>query len=224
MCKCPRAINRGQLYIYQHSKPTNMFQEPLSGKESLQIIQEMIQKARNQFSENGHLYLLWGWVIFVCCISQFVLREYFHEERHYLVWLLTWGAVIYQFYYLQKKSRIKKVQTYTDKIVGNVWLAFIITLFLCGYSLSSNIQGNEQLFNKMMGPVFLALYGIPTFLSGQFLRFRPLTLGGIACWALSVVACFIPPQYQILLLALAVSLAWILPGYQLQQHFKHQIR
>ena len=40
--------------------------EKLSEQESLTIISNMINKAKGEFSENGHLYLLWGWVILIC--------------------------------------------------------------------------------------------------------------------------------------------------------------
>ena len=53
-----------------------MQEENISGKESLAIIESMINKAKNQFSENGHLYLLWGWAVFVCSIAQFILMNY----------------------------------------------------------------------------------------------------------------------------------------------------
>jgi len=67
---------------------------------------------------------------------------------------------------------------------------------------------------------FLALYGMPTFLSGITLRFKPLIYGGITCWLLSIIACFIPYQFHLLLLGLSVIIAWIVPGYILKARFK----
>lgn len=37
--------------------------ENFSPKDSLQLIDQMINQAKNRFSENGFLYLLWGWLI-----------------------------------------------------------------------------------------------------------------------------------------------------------------
>jgi hypothetical protein len=63
---------------------------------------------------------------------------------------------------------------------------------------------------------------MPTFLSGVILRFRPLRIGGICCWALSVVASYVLYDYQLLLLGLGVAIAWILPGYILKARYKKE--
>lgn len=197
-----------------------MEQEPLSGTESLQIIQEMIQKARNQFSENGHLYLFWGWVILICSIGQFVLQHLLHSSYFFYVWGLTWLAALYQFYYLFKRKKQEKVKTYADVIVGYVWLAFVITMFL-SFTAIGNSKGAAQ-FYALYAPILLALYGVPTFLSGMILKVKPLMVGGICCWALSLISNWVSPDYHMLLLGLAVIIAWIIPGYALQKRFKEQ--
>jgi hypothetical protein len=51
----------------------NMKESSLTSEESLEVIQSMILKAKNQFSENGKLYLLWGWVILCCSLGYFIL-------------------------------------------------------------------------------------------------------------------------------------------------------
>jgi len=90
-------------------------------------------------------------------------------------------------------------------------------MFLFGF-LFSRAMGEE--YYQYMNVGFLALYGMPTFLSGITLRFKPLVYGGIACWLLSIVACFIYYQFHLLLLAVAVIIAWIIPGYILRARYK----
>jgi len=177
----------------------------------------MINRAKDRFSENGHLYLLWGWVVFLCSIAEFVLLHMVGYEHHYAVWALCWVAVVYQVIYLSKKKKRERVKTYTDDIVGFVWLAFVVSMFLMGF-LFGRIMG--EAYYKIFAPGFLVLYGIPTFLSGIILRFRPLIIGGIACWVLSVVASFITSAYQLLFLSMAVLVAWIIPGYMLRAKYK----
>lgn len=185
--------------------------------EGLEIIQSMINRAKDKFSENGHLYLLWGWVVFLCSVAQFILLNYFRYEYHYAVWGACWLVVIYQIFYLAKRKKRDKVRTYTDHIIGYVWLAFVVAMFLMGF-LFGRVLGDE--YYKMISPGFLVLYGIPTFLSGIILRFRPLIIGGIACWLLSVAAVFVQNEYQLLFLSAAMLIAWIIPGYLLRAKFK----
>lgn len=191
--------------------------ESFTHTDSLTIIQAMINKAKDQFSENGHLYLLWGWVILICSIGHFLLMNFFEYKNASMIWMLTWVAVIYQTYYLWKQGKKKKVRTYTDDIIGWVWMTFVILMFLFGF-LFAMALGRQ--YYQFMNVGFLALYGMPTFLSGITLRFRPLIMGGIICWILSVIACFIHYEYHLLLLALAVIIAWIIPGYILRARYK----
>lgn len=191
----------------------------LSGAESLALIQSMINKAKHQFSDNGHLYLLWGWVVFLCSVTQFILINYVHYEKHYLVWMVTWATLIYQAIYMYKNKRKRNVRTYTDDILSFVWITFVVLMFLFGY-LFGQIMGEE--YYKFINPGFLALYGMPTFLSGKILRFKPLLIGGLCCWVLSALSPFVPQSYQLLVLSLGVVIAWIVPGYILQARYKRQ--
>lgn len=193
-----------------------MAEEQFSPQDSLRVIQSMIEKAKNQFSENGHLYLLWGWLVLVCSIVEFVLIKWAVTEKHYMVWFACWLAAIYQFFYLRKKQKSEKVRTYADRMLGYIWLSFIMLMVLVGFAVGKN-AGNDSY--KFFSPLFLAMYGVPTFLSGIFLRFRPLVTGGIGCWALSLAAHFIPYEYQLLLLSAAMIIAWIIPGYALRRQY-----
>jgi len=71
-------------------------------------------------------------------------------------------------------------------------------------------------------PCFLALYGMPTFLSGIILRFKPLVLGAIVCWMLAIVSLAVFWVYQPLLLAVAVVAAWIIPGFLLKTKYNQE--
>ncbi len=194
-----------------------MDQEQFSSpQDSLQLIESMINKAQNRFNENGHLYLLWGWVIFVCSISHFIVDYWNLFSNPQMVWFLTWGALIYQTIYIARRKKKERVRTYTDDIVGWVWVVFVILMALVGF-----ITGKGNTWH-LMYPLFLVLYGVPTFLTGVIIKFQPLQIGAIGCWVLAVASTFVPAQFQVLFLTLAVLSAWIIPGYLLRSRFKNQ--
>ncbi|QNA44044.1 hypothetical protein [Lacibacter sediminis] len=194
-----------------------MEQQDFSAKDSLQLIESMISKAQNRFNENGHLYLLWGWVILVCSITSFISVYFFGNFKNLMyVWMLTIPTVIYQMIYLSRVKKSTTVRTYTDEIIGFVWLVFVIMGFLVGIIIGRS--GQPQLFN----PLILMLYGMPTFLSGVILKFSALRIGAISCWILALVSVFIPYQFSFLLLAVAVIITWIVPGYLLRSRFQKQ--
>ncbi|MEP6615225.1 MAG: hypothetical protein ABJA57_01535 [Ginsengibacter sp.] len=191
-------------------------QRPMSEVESLEIITGMINQARNRISETGRLYLVWGWMIFICCLVQFILLYFFNNHQAYYIWYITWLGLVYQVYYIVKKKKRQNVRTYSDELIGFVWLTFVICSFIIVYILIKNQAMTA------INPCVLVLYGIPTFLSGIILKFKALSTGGLICWLLAVVAMFTSYEFQLLLLSLAVACAWIIPGYLLRSRFKKQ--
>ena len=183
---------------------------------SLQLIESMINKAKNNFSESGTLYLLWGIVVFVCSMVQFVAIHFYNNQNAYYIWFLTWLVVIYQVIFLSRKAKKEKVKTYTADILKYVWICFAASMFLFIFIL----QYQKAYYS--INPAILVLYGLPTFLSGVILKFRPLIIGGISCWLLSFGSVFVPYDYQLLFICAAVLFAWIIPGYLLRIKFKNQ--
>lgn len=188
----------------------------MTEKESLALITSMINKARNNFNESGIIYLIYGWAVFICSVGQFIALYFFKNPDAYYIWYLTWVPVIYHVIYLRKKKASEKTRTYTDEIIASIWLVFIISISLLIFL---------QLYLKSPSTInltILVLYGMPTFLSGVILKSTPLKTGGIFCWFLAILSVFIYPEFQSLLIALAVIVAWIIPGYILKKNLKNE--
>jgi hypothetical protein len=193
-----------------------MQSENFSPKDSLLLIDNMINQAKNRFSENGFLYLLWGWVILLSSVGHFILIKLQLFKHPEMIWISTWLTIIYQVIYLVRKRKEETVKTYSEHIIGYVWMVFGISLGMISFILSKT--NNWEVMNALL----LMLYGMPTFLSGVIMRFTALKVGGIICWSLSIVAVLVAPVYVLLLLAVAVIAAWIVPGYLLRKKFKNQ--
>ncbi len=191
-------------------------EKPMSEAESMQLITSMINKAKNRFSETGTWYLFWGWLVLFCCLSQFIALYFFENQNAYYIWYLTWVAPIYQVIYMRRSKKIKRVKTYTGEIIGFVWFVYVICITLFIFILI-HIKAYSGI-----NPAVLIMYGMPTFLSGIILKFKPLRIGAICCWILSILAVLVVYEFQLLLVALAVFLAWIVPGYLLKAKFKKE--
>lgn len=192
-----------------------MQEKNMTETESMQLITSMINKAKNSFTESGTFYLLWGWLIFTCCIIQFVGLHFFGYEKVYFVWYTTWVLLVYQFIYFAGKKKAHKVRMYTSEIIKYVWIVYVITYALLIFILIYNKAYSS------LNPAILATYGMPTFLVGVILKFNPLKIGGICCWLLAIAAPFVNYDYQFLLIASAVIIAWVIPGYRFKQNFKN---
>ncbi|MEO6813580.1 MAG: hypothetical protein ABI172_06585 [Ginsengibacter sp.] len=188
----------------------------MNERESMELIISMINKAKNNFSERGILYLAWGWVILFCCITQFVGDHFFHYENTHLVWLLIYAVIIFQIIYLRGKRHIQKAKTYTGDINAFVWITFFICMMIIIF-ICLRYEKYDLIY-----PLLLVLYGMPTFLSGFIIKFQPLIIGGICCWILAIISPFINVEYHVLFIGAAVIVAWIIPGYLLKAKFKKQ--
>ena len=184
--------------------------------ESMALITSMINKAKNKLNENGRLYILWGWLIFICCLVQFTALYFFNDQNAYYIWYVTWLAPIYQVFYIRKRRKARTARSYTDEIAGFVWLIFIICTSLIVF-----IMIHFKVYTGI-NPAVLVMYGMPTVLSGVILKFKPLKAGGIYCWLLAILSVFTTYEFQLLLIALAVVVAWIVPGYLLRHKFKKE--
>lgn len=195
-------------------------EKELTPQASLQLIEGMLNQAKNRFSDNSFLYLLWGWVIFFSAIGHFILLKTQWLKHPEIIWMSTWVAVVLQIIVLRKQQKKDTVKTYADEIISYIWSAFGIS----GLCLAIIIVGWRDVISWPVSYSFiLMLYGIPTFLSGAVMRFKPLMIGGVGCWILAAVSAFVPTLYILLLLALAVVMAWIIPGYLLKAKYKSQV-
>ena len=208
VCCCITANHKYKTIAMQH--------ENFSAKDSLQLINSMINQAKNRFSENGFLYLLWGWVIFFCSVGYFILLQLNWFTHPEIIWNAWLPAVIFQAIYLAKKNKKERVKTYSEQMIKYIWVSFGICMFVLSVILAKT-DGWQRMSSFLM-----MLYGVPTFLSGIAMQFKPLKIGGIVCWVLALTSVFVLPIYGLLLLSLAIVAAWIIPGYLLRKKYNQQ--
>lgn len=193
-------------------------EENFSPQQSLQLIQAMINKTKNNISENRFYFLLWGWVAFTGIMGQFVLKVLLEYPRHYLAWLIIIPAVIFTVVYSIKNERRKPAKTYIGENMSHLWTGMGISFFVLSFIIS-NMQVPKT--GWLVGyPFFILLYGLGTFVSGRLLEFRPLVAGGIINWILACIAVFFSFDYQMLFAAAAIVSSYLIPGYLIKPN-KH---
>lgn len=186
----------------------NQFDE----RQSLAIISEMIDNARERIVDDGFFYLLWGYLVFIAALSHFALLEFVQWEYAWVPWpvLMTLGGVLSAFVGARKASEAKH-KTFFDTAAMYLWSAFLIALFMI---LAFTALGKVD--SLATYPLIMVIYGIGTWVSGGILKFVPLIIGGILCWILAGVAFYFPFNIQLLLLALSILIAYIIPGHMLK--------
>jgi hypothetical protein len=191
-----------------------MAEENLSPEQSLHLIRSMISKTRQDMSDNSIYFLVWGWITFIACTGQFILKHIAGYEKHYQVWFLVIIGIVFSVWYGMKEDRSRKVKTYIGESMKYLWIGMGISYFVLSMILSK-IGWGSAVF-----PFFIMLYGLGTFISGSLLHFRPLIAGGIIAWALAIGAAWFSYDYQILFGAAAILISYIIPAYMLRSRNK----
>jgi hypothetical protein len=192
-----------------------MNNENFSPQDSLRLIQSMINKTRQDMSDNSIYFLIWGWITFIACAGQFVLKHIYSYEKHYQVWWLVIVGIIFSIYHSTKAGKKQKVKTYISDSMKYLWMGMGISYFVLSMILSK-IGWNSSVF-----PFFILLYGLGTFISGNFLQFKPLIIGGIIAWVLAIAAVYADYDYQMLFGAAAILISYIIPAYMLRARNKY---
>jgi hypothetical protein len=180
-----------------------MQNENLSPQQSLDLIQSMINKTKNAAADSSIFFLLWGWVVFIACLLQYILKIIWHSQFHYYAWFVIVIGIAGSVYLGIKRDKTTLVKTYISESVEQLWISIGITF---GY-------GNSFTF-------YILLYGIGCFVTGRLIKFSPLVWGGIGAWLLAVFSAYLDYDTNILVTAVSILISYIIPGYLLRMKFK----
>ena len=209
--------------------------ESFTEQESLLLISQMINKAKNSYHDTGIGPILWGSVIAICSLVTY-FKITVGLKLPVDIWFLTFVAIIPQIWIVSKEKKVRKVKSYDETAMDYVWICFGISIFLLIF-INANIQaalkpliehyrlttGHAPNFNyyNFTSAFFLLLYGIPTIITGGCRNFKPMLLGGIFCWLAAVITVYTNAETDMLLTALSAIVAWLIPGIILyRKHLK----
>ena len=188
-------------------------EKQMTHEESLALIQSMINTARNKVAEDGFQFLLWGVLVIIASLANYLLVVSGFAGKAGLVWLIMpivgWPI---SYIYEKRKAKTAQVETLADKSAGYVWIAYGITMFFVIF-YAIYIKASPI-------PFILLLTGMATFTTGLTLKFRPLVLGGVIFWLTAIVTFFTDPAIHLLLNAVAIALGYIVPGMLLRRQAK----
>lgn len=218
----------------------NMEEKNISEHESLEIITQMIAKAKRSFHENGTSAILWGSVVAVCGLVTFAEIQ----GKFYIgfdIWLLATAAILPQVFISIRQSRDRKVLSHTEAAMNAIWLVYGISIFALVFYFNTVPRATDQLLtgegHKIMdvaadgtmtpfhsfipsyASLLLLIYAIPTLATGLVHKFRPMIIGALLCYAFFVISCFVPTAYDMLLNGLAGIFNWLIPGLILRRRY-----
>lgn len=200
-------------------------EQPLSEKESLQLITSMINRAKESYHDTGWGPIMWGSLVPFCALATWAQVKW-KFSIGFDVWLLVLAAIVPQIIISYREKKVKRVKTHNDIALDYVWMSFGIALFLLIFASNMIQAGMNSTFSPAGLPykkpsvffydyqvsLFLIIYGFPTFITGGIMKFTPMLLGGAFCWGCSIICLFTPALTDLLLMAASALVAWLVPG------------
>jgi hypothetical protein len=221
-----------------------MPEQPLTEQESLQLITEMIRKAKKSFHEKGTSSILWGSAIALCGLLSFAQMQW-NFYIGFDIWFLALGAIIPHVWITVKESRERGALTHTRAALNNVWLVYGLSIFalvfyfnvvpwatdrqllLEGRQLferepTTGIETPFRYFIASSGSLLLLLYAIPTLITGLTQRFIPMIAGAVLCYGFFVASLYTDTRLDMLFNGLAAIFNWLIPGLILRHRYRKE--
>ena len=180
----------------------------MSGEESLKIITEMINKTKINIRQGIFHLLFWGWLIFACSLSEYLLLKFTGYATPWYVWYFTIPGVVLSVAYGFIKGRKVQMRTYADKLYMWTWFSFLFAAVVLFIIRLDSLESTT--------PYILTIAAIPTFLSGFIIKFRPLILGGASFWLFALAAHFGGQEFAGFIMPVAMFSGYLVPGYLLK--------
>ena len=191
----------------------NMPEHEFSPLESLQLIRSMIDKTKEVMYDKSAYFLLWGWGTFVASLAQFILKVVYNYPYHYRVWILVFVYYFISRIMSRRQKKTQQTETYVRESVKFLWIGISISFFV-SYSIFSKI-GWQYCY-----PIYMLLYGLGGFVTGKYLKFKPLIYGGLISSLLGGVSVWFDFDYQMLFACGALLASYIIPGHMLRSEFQ----
>lgn len=205
----------------------------MSEQESLALITQMINRAKDAYHDTGVGAMMWGAVVAVCSLVKFS-EIHFGYRLPFDIYYLTLAAVIPQVFISIREKKLRRIKSYDEAFMDYLWLAFGICIFLMIFIINSIFHVFQPMaqqyktiigasgftLNEYIASFFLLLYGLPTFVTGAVFKFKPMLWGGLLCWACCIAALFTRVRIDLLLTALSALAAWFIPGLVMEREYR----
>lgn len=194
-----------------------MEKKELTPEESFDVINKAIANFKINYRESSKVFLLWGWILTLTSISNFILLKFVHSTEPWVlkgyVILANWvvfiliGSII-MYFMVRKMNKEKKVHSHIDKFIDNLWWVTAPSFFIAGFiCIKSGIAPP---------PLMLLVAGIATTTTGLVIKFSPLIIGGMSFFIFSIAATFVANEYLALVVGAAIICGYLIPGYLLR--------
>jgi len=188
--------------------------QQLTSEKSLEIIHQMINQAKTNYTDSGLSWLLWGSMIFLASLSTYFFMD-IGAHNVFLGWNIFGAITIVLLIYDAFKPRKKMVRNYIDDLMQMVHIGFFICIFIVILGINVAVGPNSGFGFLLM------VFGFLMLIKGGAIKSRSLIIGAAVNW-IGAIAILINKElkYDMLIMAAAVLIGYIIPGLLLRAKYK----
>ncbi|MDR1983749.1 MAG: hypothetical protein LBQ28_02855 [Prevotellaceae bacterium] len=220
----------------ENKLPAEKVKIKFTEQESLSVINEMIERARNNVQKgSGTFMIFWGYMVAIAALLNIILAYWLASiskptNLSFHIWWIMTPAWIVSFILKYRRGKLSIVKTHIDTIISAVWTAFgfsilifLTIIFVLAYSTK------QYNYFYLINPIIMLITGVGEFITAKSCRFRPFLYGAVAMWigslactlAIILVSDKIVMQFSVL--AICMILGFVIPGYQLNKKAKKHV-
>jgi hypothetical protein len=201
-------------------------------QQSLEVINEMINRARNNVQKgSGNYFIFWGVLVaFTALLNLILAYSLKNPDQSFWVWILMIPGGLISYLLARKIDKSKIVKTHIDNIVACIWKGYmfsIIIFLLIVYILSYHFH--TYYYFLIINPIILSLIGIAEYVTAKACRFKLLLYGAWSMWigaitcALTLLILDENVAAQFIILAVCMITGFVIPGYKLNKLAKQHV-
>ncbi|MDR2679353.1 MAG: ANTH domain-containing protein [Tannerella sp.] len=211
-------------------------EQKFTEQESMEVITEMINRARNNFNRNMNVAIFWGYLVAATAIGNFILLQTLTNKYDaYFVWLLMFPGMIVSYFIRRRTDRTAVVKTHIDRIISATWLGHGVSIFVF-WGLITIFNNLTQNWTAafLITPIILILLGLSEFVTAFACRARQMKWIAVMFW-IGAILCVLPLQWnkvdghfsgtlyqgtQQLILAVCMIAGFVIPGHVINRKQK----
>jgi len=188
-------------------------------REDIQIIKAMLEKTKKATAESGTLFIVWGVLITLALVGNYVLVYFKMYEWEWLNW--TAMAVVgwvFSVVYGIRGERKEPAKTYIRVAAQHLYFACGALFLLVGLAFPRiGIYSYEAI-----SPLISAVNGVLFFVMGGLFEWPFLRWAGLIWWAGAVGMSFVPGNDRTLVFAGLFVAVYLVPSFILRSKFKKE--
>ncbi len=187
----------------------------------LSVIKKIMEDSRTLVLNNGWHYIYWGIVVTCALISNYIMARMSVTVNYQgMMWFVLMtsaaitGAIIERF--VDKK---RKVRTFAGKLLGSLWFAGGIAMFMFGFM--GTISGA---YNPVyICPIISTVLGVTYYTSGAIQQLKWLQRLSYGWWAGAILTFIYPGIHTLLIFALMMICFQTIPGIIINRKWKKEM-